>query len=199
MSLHWRRSPFLFGVHQLTEAFVWWGLTGRIPSSMGRTATWLYLAFAFGVLPVLAPLCMRAVEPDARRRSFMAVAAGVGAAVAMVYLVAVVRSPVGARVDGHHVVYATKVPNGGLVNGVYVLVTCTAPLVSSHRRIVAFGAVNAAAVAVLLWLGSNGSTSLWCAWAALTSVAIAAHLRDRQPDQGRPAHDTRGDMKYNEV
>jgi hypothetical protein len=177
--------PVLFGVHQLTEAFVWWGLDGKISSPVGHAATWFYLAVAFGLLPVLAPLCIRAVEPEARRRSFMAVAAAFGAAVALVYLVAIVRSPVGARIDGHHIVYAVNVRNGGLVDGVYAFVTCLPPLFSSHRRIVAFGAVNAAAIIGLLWLGSNGSTSLWCAWAALTSVAIAAHLRDRETTEER--------------
>lgn len=33
------------------------------------------------------------------------------------------------------------------------------------------------AVIVLAWVESSALTSLWCAWAAVTSVAIAAHLR----------------------
>ncbi len=40
------------------------------------------------------------------------------------------------------------------------------------------------AVAALTWLESSALTSLWCAWAAVTSVAIAAHLRrTHQPDE----------------
>ena len=40
--------------------------------------------------------------------------------------------------------------------------------------------MNLAAVGVLAWLDQVAFISLWCAWAALTSVAIAVHLR--RPD-----------------
>ena len=59
--------PVLFGVHQLTEVFVWWGLTDRVPWTVGDAAVWLYLSFAFVLLPVFVPLAVLAVEPDARR------------------------------------------------------------------------------------------------------------------------------------
>ncbi|MDQ1435528.1 MAG: hypothetical protein QOF59_2344, partial [Actinomycetota bacterium] len=35
--------PLLFGLHQIDEAFVWWGLQGRISESIGRVGTWVYL------------------------------------------------------------------------------------------------------------------------------------------------------------
>ncbi|EFC79974.1 hypothetical protein [Parafrankia sp. EUN1f] len=40
-----------------------------------------------------------------------------------------------------------------------------------------FGAVNLAAVGLLAWLETDAVTSLWCAWAAVTSIAVAVHLR----------------------
>ena len=48
--------PLLLGVHQLVEAFVWWGLQGHVSEGVGRVATWIYLLIAFVVLPVLVPL-----------------------------------------------------------------------------------------------------------------------------------------------
>ncbi len=50
-------------------------------------------------------------------------------------------------------------------------------MLSSERRIAAFGLANLAAVVVLVWIESSALTSLWCAWAAITSLAVAAHLR----------------------
>ena len=41
--------PLLLAGHQLVEAFVWWGLQGRVAPAVGRGAMWAYLAFAFGV------------------------------------------------------------------------------------------------------------------------------------------------------
>jgi hypothetical protein len=32
-------------------------------------------------------------------------------------------------------------------------------------------------VVLLAWVDRNGFVSLWCGWAAVTSVAIAVHLR----------------------
>ena len=57
-------------------------------------------------------------------------------------------------------------------------------MLSSERRIAAFGLANLAAVVLLAWLESSALTSLWCAWAAVTSLAIVAHLRraHREPD-----------------
>ena len=50
-------------------------------------------------------------------------------------------------------------------------------MLSSHRRIALFGVANLPAVVALAWIESTALTSLWCAWAAIISLAIAAHLR----------------------
>jgi hypothetical protein len=42
---------------------------------------------------------------------------------------------------------------------------------------------NIVAVVALTWLQSSALTSLWCAWAAVTSVVIATYLRHDHPPQ----------------
>ena len=169
--------PGLFALHQLTEAFVWWGLGGEVPWLMGRVAVFLYLIFALGVLPVLVPLAVLAIEPSPGRRALLSKLGAGGVAVATLYLTAMALDPVVAQIEGHHIAYYVEVVRPQLVASVYMLVGCGALLVSSHRAIVAFGLANAAAVAVLLWVQANALTSLWCLWAAIASVAVAAHLR----------------------
>ena len=39
--------PLLFGLHQVSEAFVWWGLQGNVAHTVERAALWAYLLFAF--------------------------------------------------------------------------------------------------------------------------------------------------------
>jgi hypothetical protein len=169
--------PVLLGGHLLVEALVWQGLTGDIDPSTGRDAMWVYLAFALVVLPVLVPLAVRAVEPDPRRRRTMALLGVAGAVLAAIYLVAMFQARVGVRIDGSHLAYDLGIDHGGLLAGVYAVVACAPPMLSSERRIASFGLANLLAVVVLVWVESSALTSLWCAWAAVTSIAIAAHLR----------------------
>lgn len=54
---------------------------------------------------------------------------------------------------------------------------------SSDRWISAFGISNVVTVTFLAWLTVGGLTSLWCVWAAITTVAIDVCLRQ---EEGRP-------------
>ena len=179
--------PLLFAAHQLDEAAVWWSLEGHLPDSIGRVALWIYLLFAFVVLPTYVPLAVRAAEPGGARRRWMWVFALLGLAVSAVLLVAMVQGPVTARLAPHHVAYGTALHAGGLITGLYVVATCGALLLSRWPTVVTFGLVNLAAVAVLARLTTDGFASLWCAWAAVTSLALAAHLRHLPPVSGRGA------------
>jgi hypothetical protein len=59
----------------------------------------------------------------------------------------------------------------------YVVATCGSLLFSGYRDIAIFGVVNLIAVAVLAHLEIDGFASLWCGWAAISSGAVALHLR----------------------
>ena len=169
--------PVLLGAHLLVEVPVWHGLTGAGDPSVGRQAMWLYLAFALLVLPILLPFAIRAVEPDPGRRRTMAHLGGVGAALAGVYLLGMLEGPVTVQIDGNHLAYRLGMEHGGVLACIYAIVACAPPMLSSDRRIAAFGVANLVAVAVLVWIQSSALTSLWCAWAAVTSVAIATLMR----------------------
>ena len=167
--------PLVLGVHQLVEAVVWWGLEGRFSETVWRFAAWWYLAIAFGVLPVLVPIAVGALEPVSNRRR-VSVFVAIGAAVSSVLMYAVVRGPVEATIEGRHISYAVDLWRGQLIVLLYVVATCGSLLVSQHRHVQWFGIINLVAVAVLAWVDQNAFISLWCGWAAVTSVAIAVHL-----------------------
>jgi hypothetical protein len=169
--------PLLLAAHQLDDALVWWGLQGHISAGVGHAATWAYLLFAFVVLPTYVPLAIRALEPPGQRRAAMTVFAGLGALVSALLLAAMLRGPVTARLGDYHITYGIHLHAGVVVVSAYVAVTCGAAMFSGYRHIALFGVVNLIAVAALARLAIEGFASLWCAWAALTSVAIALHLR----------------------
>jgi hypothetical protein len=168
--------PLVLGTHQLVETLVWWGLEGSVGESTWRPAMWVYLAIAFGVVPVLVPLAVGALEP--RMHGWRTTAfTSIGGAVSITLMWAVVRGPVSASIEERHITYDVDLWNGGFIVAMYVLVTCGSLLVSRRREVRWFGAVNLVAVAVLAWLAQTALISLWCAWAAVTSVAIAIMLR----------------------
>ncbi|MEP7060570.1 MAG: DUF6629 family protein, partial [Actinomycetota bacterium] len=85
--------PLIFGAHQLVEAFVWWGLEGKVPAVAGDRAIWVYLAIAF-LLPAWVPLAVRGVESSSRRRALMLLLSALGVIVAGILLWAIARGPV---------------------------------------------------------------------------------------------------------
>jgi len=168
--------PVIFAVHQLIEAGVWWGLGQRPPDTVWQPAAWVYLAIAFGLLPVIVPIAVGALEPISSRQRIRPFTA-IGAAVSLTLLYAVVRGPVEASIDGRRIAYQVDLWQGGFIVALYVLATCGSLLASSHRHIRAFGVVNLGIVVLLAWADRTGFISLWCLWAAVTSVAIDLHLR----------------------
>ncbi|WP_341926955.1 DUF6629 family protein [Nocardioides psychrotolerans] len=170
--------PAVFAVHQLVETFVWWGLDGTVPRAVGDAATHLYLVIAW-LLPLLVPSAVLVAEPRDRRRG----GAGfvlLGALVTTVLVGSLLDGDVSAQVEGHHLGYTTDVPFAGAVVVLYVVATCAPPLMSSSRHLRLYGLANVPVVAALGWLSQSGLVSLWCVWAALTSVAIDVHLRSSE-------------------
>ena len=168
--------PVVLGLHQLVEAVVWLGLDGAVPRPWWRPAAYAYLVIAFAVLPVLVPLAVGALEPRAGRRRIRWFVV-LGAAVAAVLTSALVRGPLDVADEGRRIGYEVGLWHGGVLVALYVLATCGSLLSSSHRHVRWFGSANLVAAAVLAYSDRVGFISLWCMWAAVTSVGVVAHLR----------------------
>jgi hypothetical protein len=169
--------PLLFAAHQLDEVVVWWSLQGHVGADVGRVATWLYLLFAFVLLPVFVPAAVWAIEPPGRRRATITPFIALGAVVSGVLLLSLIQGPVTASLGHYHVSYGTGPHSGLVVVAAYVVATCGSLVFSGYRQIAIFGIVNLVAVAILARLTIDGFASLWCGWAAVTSGALALHLR----------------------
>ncbi len=168
--------PVVFGAHQAIEALTWWGLEDRIPAVVGEAAMWVYLVIAF-LLPAVVPVAVMLVERDPKRRRMTAPFIALGAAVTAALMVGLFTGPVTAAIGGLYIAYDVSLIYGGQIVALYVAATCIPMLLSSRRSIVVFGVLNLAAVTALAWLMATGVISLWCAWAAVTSIVIVIHLR----------------------
>lgn len=173
--------PVVFGVHQAIEVAVWWGFDGRVSADLATGAAWLYLAIAFGMIPIAVPFAVRNLETDRRRRTMMTPLVALGGIVAISLMIPVVRGPISVVDAGNHIAYSAPFLLGGLFTIGYVAATCGALLLASDRVVVVYGAFNLATVTTLAALLTTGVISLWCVFAAVTSIAIAIHLRRQHP------------------
>jgi hypothetical protein len=183
--------PLMFAAHQLMEAFVWWGLQGHVSETVGEIATWLYLLFAFVLLPIYVPTAVLVAEPPGPRRRIIRGFMVLGAVVSALLLAAMLRGPVTSSLADWHVRYGTGIDAAVLIVGAYILATCGSFIFSTNRVLVRFGVVNLVAVVVLAIFVIEGFASLWCAWAALASGAFALYLRSDVEGGESPANGIR--------
>jgi hypothetical protein len=169
-------TPLLLALHEIDESFVWWGLHGQVSWPVEHAAIYVFLAIAF-VLPFWVPFATLGVETKVQRRRWMQAFLVVGTVTTVALLIAVVRGPVGAAIDGSHIAYTADISYADILVVLYVVATCGACLVASNKWLVLLGLANLSAVIALGWITFTGFTSLWCAWAAMTSIAIAIYLR----------------------
>lgn len=164
--------PLAFALHQIIEGFVWRSLSDPVPHSGNGVAVYLYVVFAWVILPILAPLAILLVERDDRRRLAMWVFVAIGTLAALYLLWSVINNDISAHITEHTIQYGGAGRYADFVTGLYVIATCGAPLVSSHPCIRWFGIANLAAVTVIAAIQAEGLTSVWCAWAAVVSMLI---------------------------
>jgi hypothetical protein len=182
--------PAVLAVHQLIEAAVWWGAEGRLPSDVGQAATLAYLGIAFVVVPVLVPAAVTMLEPPPRR-AVMKLMVLLGVVSALVLGWSLATQPFTARVERFHLAYPGHVVGGAGVVALYVVGTCGALLLSSRRALRWWGVLNVPAIVLLAWLQQSAFISLWCVWAALSSVAVLIYLRRMSDPKAPGAADER--------
>jgi hypothetical protein len=175
--------PAIFAVHQAIEVVVWWWAEGAVGASVGRPATWLYLLVALVLLPTWVPLAVRNIEPDERRRNTMQAMVVVGVVTSAVLLWQLVDGDVDVRDQHWHLQYVFGLDWSSVVTAGYLVATCAPLLVASRPSLRWYGIVNVIAVAVIAALSVGAVVSIWCVWAAVTSVAIAIYLRREQGDR----------------
>lgn len=178
--------PLLFALHQLVEALVWAGSTGAVCPSVQAGASLAYVLFALPVLPLLVPVAVLLLEPRGARRRVVPFAA-LGLVVTIVMAVAVLDGPVIVEVRSHAIVYHVGVRGYLFWSVVYIVAVIGAPLISGYRSILWFGVVNLVGLVVVGVLYLEAFASLWCVYAACSSLLIWWHMRRRRllPDHDR--------------
>jgi hypothetical protein len=164
--------PLLFALHQFIEGFVWLGLEGRIgPVTTGHFVL-LFILYAKGILPLLIPLSVALMEPAGWRRTATTALTVLGAILCGWILWAVIAYGSSAVVEHHSIHYHNHRTGGLLIRAIYVLTTCGALLLSSHRVVRWFGILNVAGLSVVFLVKGYAFASVWCFYAATLSMML---------------------------
>lgn len=170
--------PLLLATHQLVEALVWAGADGNVSASVAYRAATAYVWFALPILPAFLPVAVWLLTRRRRVLPFVAI----GLVVAIHFARTLMTNGVRTDVHPHAIVYRIGLADPELWTGLYVLAVMGACLVAGHRAIVAFGVVNLVGLTVVALAYRDAFASLWCVYAAVSSVLVLVHLAHR-PDR----------------
>lgn len=188
----WRSLPIalipgIFAIHTFADAFVWWGTRNQITGCVADSSAWIYLFIAFVLLPIYVPLATWLIEPIGWRKNLIGVLAfggffaGVDAAISMNQEMTSVVAK-NFFVDYH--IYGSSIFSGAF----YALATCGVMLLSGQKYLFRWGVLNLVAIIILFSMARSDMPSLWCFWAAITSIFVSWFIRqiNREHEQGKP-------------
>lgn len=177
--------PAVFSIHQLIEALVWAGDDGDVSAGLAHAAAVTYAVIAFPLLPLLFPVAVVLIEPRTARRAALPFVA-LGALVSGCLGYAMATHGVRVTAHAHALSYDIGADNGGFWAVLYVVAVIGPALLSKSASIRAFGVVNLVGLTVVAFAYAKAFASLWCVYAAITSVLVLVHLATRARGRGRP-------------
>lgn len=186
---HRREVPFavlpaIFAAHQFFEVFVWEWLEGNVSAGVANLAIRAYLFIAWPLLPTWVPLAVMLLEPRGARLR-VAPFLGLGVVVSIYLGWVVLANPVEVVRHPYGLEYVNVVQHPLLWAVLYIIAVIGAPLVSGYRSIVAFGVLNLIGLIVVAVFYANAFASLWCVFAAVSSVLMLIHMvRRRRLSEG---------------
>lgn len=175
--------PLLFAIQQFIEGLLWMSL---LHHDWPHVQVWLILSygiFAFMLWPVYMPVSLWLMEPSRRRKQFMGGITLVGLCFAAYMLNIMFHIHVAARISDSCILYEyPPLPHEWQVLPIYLIATCAAFCISSHRRIRWLGSVTVVAFLAAHFFYDSYLVSVWCFFAAIVSglIYFYFHFSDKQ-------------------
>ncbi len=166
--------PLLFGIQQLIEGIIW--LSFGAPA-VQASATFAYAIFSQVLWPIWIPLAIMLLEPDPSRKKILGGFFLVGLGVGSYVLYFTVTSPITATLTAHSIAYTSSHAYPLATIALYIAATCMSCLFSSHRMVKLFGTALFASFLLSYRLYSATLFSVWCFFAALTSIIVYLHFK----------------------
>lgn len=166
--------PFVFGLQQISEGFVWTALESPGHDLMLKLSTYIFLFAALVVWPTIVPLSILLMERDRRRRIILYATLAVGVIVSLCHALGLLLFDATAQISNFHISYDINAPYtlGIAIAIAYLAATIPPMFVSSTKKIVFFGIVILISYIVAQVLYMENLASVWCFFAAIASAVI---------------------------
>ncbi len=128
---------------------------------------------------MFAPIAAWLIEPNLWRRRLIALCVLTGAAVSTYLMVKMLGNPYTASAASGHIAYSNGVSYPKGIEIPYVLATTISLLLSSHRLIQLLATVILGGFAVAWWSYHQSYISVWCFFAAVSSILVYLFVRQR--------------------
>ena len=179
--------PFIFGVQQISEGFVWVALQSPGHDLMLSISMYIFLIAALVIWPTVIPLSVLAMERVKSRRLAIYLFLVVGLVTSAYYGLSLLVNDVDPRIISHHIKYAPVYPRPmSLPVFIAYLIATLAPLfISSVRKMWVFGLLVTASCFITGIFFKEYLASVWCFFAALISAVIWLIVRkERLKEKG---------------
>ncbi|CAM3290805.1 DUF6629 family protein [Asticcacaulis taihuensis] len=169
--------PLLFAMQQFVEGVLWLLLPQIGTGGASHLLVQIYAFFIGVIWPMVIPLGILLIEPDRLRKRLMTGVLAIGVIVAIGTFIIILRYGVEVAVVNHCLVYSNPFGGGLLVRSAYVIATCAAYFLSSHRSVRWIGIAMIGGFGVAYSFYHLNWPSVWCFFAALVSALIYYHFR----------------------
>ncbi|MFT7591154.1 MAG: hypothetical protein ACI9UJ_001075 [bacterium] len=172
--------PIFFGIQQFAEGFVWLSLLYDSFAHFRGMSTAGFIFFAWVVWPFWIPFAMGKIEQDVARKRILNVFKYIGVLVSLLLAYVVVFENVNSEILDWSIIYNFDVSDGlhkafGLL---YLSITVIPTLISKVPKVWLLGVMNVLAYAGTKIFINERILSIWCFFAAITSVIVLWIIED---------------------
>lgn len=166
--------PLFFGLQQFVEGFVWLSLLYERFAYLQNISAIGFVIFAWIIWPFWIPMVMGRIEYDNTRKKVIKYILYLGVFVSLVLTYTLVFRNVKAEILDCSIIYNFDVSTNihAFFGALYLIVTVVPTLVSKVPKVWLLGVMNILAYAGTKLLISDRILSIWCYFAAITSMIV---------------------------
>ncbi len=169
--------PLLFGIQQLIEGLVWISLRNGL-TLLNTISSYSFIFFAHVLWPLYVPIAVLLVETVAWRKRLMIICGSLGAVASAYLLTIFIMYPTSSVIVNHSIQYLCQSPRVPLsLHAVfYIIATCGATLLSSHKMIRLLGICTTIFLGISYYFYTVTFASVWCFFSAVLSIILYFHF-----------------------